>query len=363
MYEHMTVESIKQNILGRLTTPLQIREGSFTNDVVSAMAAEICECYHKMDEFVPAFYVDEGSGQYIDKQAAVVGIVRKPGTLATCTIAFTGTAGATVPAGAPFYTVGGLTFRLTDEITISGGAAEGTLTAAEVGDIYNIGTGEIVSTLKNYPGITSYTNGAAEGGSDQETDEALLARYLERMQRSPTSGNPYHYQMWASQTPGVGGARVISKWSGAGTVKVVLAGFDMEPPDNTIVADCAEYIETQRPVGPEVTVVAAQAQEIIVEAVVTVDGTTTKERAQAALEASVRDYLTELAAGAFADNIDLQVDSMDGKSYTVLYNQIVFRLLSVPGVVDYSALTVNGGTANISVAADSLPVLTGVTVS
>jgi len=363
MFENVTVESIKQNILGRLTTTLQTREGSFTNDVISAMAAEICACYHKMDEFLPAFYVDENSGEFIDKQASIVGVIRKAGTYSTCEITFTGTDGATVPAGAPFYTAAGLTFMLSEAVTVSEGAAVGILTAAEVGDIYNIGEGEIVSTLKNYSGIASYTNAAAAGGSDQESDEALLARYLERMQRSATSGNPYHYQLWAGQVSGIGAARVISKWNGAGTVKVVLASDDMEPPDESIVTACAEYIETQRPVGPEVTVVAAQAQEISVAATVTVDGTTTKDAVQAALEASVRDYLMDLSSGAFSDNIDLQTDTLSGKAYTALYNQIAFRLLSVPGVVDYSALTVNGGTTNISVAADSLPVLTGVTVS
>ena len=104
MYEALTVEQIKTNILNRLTTNLQTREGSYTNDVISAAAAEVAACYHSMDALVPSFYLDETSGAYIDRQAAVVGIARKEGSAAACVIRFTGSDGAQVPAGTPFYT-------------------------------------------------------------------------------------------------------------------------------------------------------------------------------------------------------------------------------------------------------------------
>lgn len=362
MFEHVTVEDVKRRILARLTTSLQTREGSFTNDVISAAAAELCECYHSMDAFLPAFYIDETSGAYIDKQAAVVGVVRKAGTAASCAITFTGEDGASVPAGTPFYTGAGLAFYLDQTVTILDGTAAGSLTAAQVGDAYNIGAGEIMSTLRNYSGITGYENGPASDGTDPESDEALLARYRERMRRIATSGNPYQYQLWATSVDGVTAARTIAKWDGPGTVKVVLAGAGMEPPGKAVVAACDAYIQEQRPVGPAVTVAAAGVRELAVAATVTIDGTTTKAAVREALEQAVKDYISGLAREAFSTNIDLQLETMEGRRYTVLYNRIAFLLLAIPGVLDYSALTVGGGTANISVAADKLPVLTGVTV-
>ena len=363
MYERITVEGIKAGILGRLKTDLDKREGSQTNDEISAISAELAEAYHSMDALVPAFYLDETSGAYIDKQAAVVGIVRKAGAKASCVITFTGTDGASVPAGTPFYTAAGLAYYLEEAVVIAGGTASGTLTAAEPGDGYNIGAGEITQTLRNYSGISGYANEAATGGTDPETDAALLARYLERMRRTPTSGNPYHYQSWANSVDGVGASRVISKWNGAGTVKVVLAGADMEPASEATVAACAAYIEKQRPVGAAVTAVAAQAKKMAITAAVSIDGTTTKSDVQTALAAAVTAYLRELTASAFADNVDLQLETLADKTYTVLYNRIAFLLLSIPGVVDYTTLQVSGGTANITVPADAVPVLTGVTVS
>lgn len=359
----ITAEDLKQRILGRFTTDLQTREGSFTNDVIAALALELCNCYHSIAALLPMFYLDDTSGEYIDQQAAAFAVSRKAGTRATCSITFTGTDGATVPAGAVYFSQTGLAYTLDAAATIAAGTATGTLTAEDVGDEYNISAGEIVSALTNYSGVTSYTNGAATGGTDAETDSGLLARYLNQLRRAPTSGNPYHYQQWAESVNGVGAARIVSKWNGAGTVKVILASSSMGTVDETVRAAAAAYIETQRPVGPAVTVVSATAHNLAVTATVTIDGTTTLAAVQTLLQAAVEAYLAELAQTAFADTVDLDFDTMAGKTYTVSYNRISYLLLSIPGVRDFSALTVGGGTGNITIAADEVPMLTGVTVS
>lgn len=363
MYENLTVEDIKSRILERITTNLQTREGSYTNDVISAAAAEIAEVYHSMDALLPAFYLDETSGTYIDRQAAVVGITRKAGTKAACSITFTGSNGAQVPDGTPFYTTAGLAFTLRETVTVADGTAAGTLEAAEVGDLYNIGAGEITQTLKNYSGITGYTNGEASSGTDPESDASLLSRYLDRMRRTATSGNPYHYQQWANSVAGVGASRVIAKWDGPGTVKVILADPNMEPAAEETVEACAAYIEEQRPVGAAVTVVAAESLELSVSATVTIDGTTTKEAVQTAFAEALGTYFRSLVTTAFAQNLDGQLDTLAEETYTVSYNRISAILLTIPGVVDHTALLVGGGTQNVSVAADAVPVLTEVTVA
>lgn len=87
-----------------------------------------------------------------------------------------------------------LAFYLESAVTVRAGTGEGTLIASETGDAYNIAAGEIVTALRNYGGVSGFANQAADGGADPETDEALLARYLERMRKPATSGNPWHYQ-------------------------------------------------------------------------------------------------------------------------------------------------------------------------
>ena len=48
---------------------------------------------------------------------------------------------------------------------------------------------------------------------------------------------------------------------------------------------------------------------------------------------------------------------------TVAVERTVCRLLGIDGVTDYTALTVNGGTGNVVIGADQVPVLGEVTVS
>jgi len=363
VFEDVTPEKIRKRILARLETDLQTREGSFINDIIAAAAEEISEVYHSLDALLPAFYVDETSGPYIDKQAGTVGIVRKEGTAARCVVRFTGTDGASIPAGAVYYTVSGLAFYLENAVTVRDGDGTGTLIASEVGDAYNIAAGEIVTALRNYGGVSGFTNEAAEGGTDPETDKALLARYLERMRRPATSGNPWHYQRWAKEVEGIGAARVVSKWNGPGTVKVIVADQEFRPAAEEAAAACAAHIRAERPVGPEVTVEAASALEVTVEAAVALDGFVSAGSVQAALEEAVGEYLRSLAAAAFGGNIDMQFEAMEAGNYEVLYNRIAFLLLSIPGVVDYTSLKLNGGGENLTIPADALPVLTGVTVT
>ena len=47
----------------------------------------------------------------------------------------------------------------------------------------------------------------------------------------------------------------------------------------------------------------------------------------------------------------------------MLYNRIAYLLLSIPGVIDYTSLKVNGGAANIVVGAAEVPVLAEVSVT
>ena len=75
------------------------------------------------------------------------------------------------------------------------------------------------------------------------------------------SGNINHYKQWARSVSGVGNAAVLPLWDGNGTVKVVVASEENEPLDEAIVSKVAQYIESVRPIGAEVTVVSATAPD------------------------------------------------------------------------------------------------------
>lgn len=349
MFEALTVEEIKADMLSRLSvSELDTREGSFVNDMISAAAYKIWICYQSLDAIVPIVYVDETSGVYIDKRCAEYGITRKAGTKAAAVLTITGTNGTAIPAGKVFVTSDGYQFVTDEAVSVAAGTASIAVTAAEVGEDYNVGAGEITLQIKNLSGITAVTNAeAATGGADAETDAALVGRLYDFLQNTATSGNAAHYKQWALSVPGVGAAKVTPLASGAGTIGVLIVGNDNGPVDSTIVENCAAYIEANRPIGATVTVDSATGLDIDVAATITIDSSTTKAAVQAAFSAALEEYLQNIAFD----------------KYTLVYNRVAYMLLDIAGVIDYSVLTINGGTVNVAISAGEVPVIGTVVVS
>jgi uncharacterized phage protein gp47/JayE len=348
MFDDITPESLRAAILANLADTWQTREGSFAANLAAPAALEIWKCYQALAGMVGMFYVDEGSGGYIDLAAANFGIARKAGTRAEAAMTFSGTAGTVIPAGTAFLTEGGTEFDLADAVTLDGaGAGGGTARAAEIGADGNVPAGSLTRMITTISGLDGWTNAAAEGGTDGESDADLCARYYDRLQTPATSGNAYHYRQWALAVSGVGDARIFPLWNGAGTVKVLLVGPDKAPVDSAVVSAAAAYIEEQRPIGAAVTVASAEGVAIDAACTVTLDGSVSAADVQTAFAAALKSYLQSVAFSGGA----------------VLYNRVAYLLLSVSGVTDYTSLTVNGGTANVELTEDQVPVPGEVTVT
>jgi len=346
MYEGLTPEYIKAEMLGGFKLA-DTREGSYTNSLVSPVAYEMWKAYTALAAVMPMVYIDETSGPYIDMKAGQYGIARKPGARAKAAVAFTGDSGTVVPAGKVFLTADSLQYTLDKAVTIADGVAQGALTAAEIGGAYNVPAGAISRQVNNLAGIASVMSGPAEGGADAESDASLVARYYAYLRRPPTSGNAAHYEFWALEVDGVGAAKVMPLWAGPGTVKVLIVDYHDRPVDPAVAADCAAHIEAERPIGPEVTVVSAAGRPVSATAEVVIKPSTD----MATVGAEFREAL-----GAYLEGIAF-------KEYTVVYNRIGYILLGLPSVVDFAQLLVNGGTADICLGADEVPVMGAVEVS
>ena len=86
MYEDITPESIRQEILANLGAEVDKREGGFASDMAAPVALELWKLYDSLNAVLPIAFVDESSGEYIDKRCGDYGIVRKAGTRATVTL-------------------------------------------------------------------------------------------------------------------------------------------------------------------------------------------------------------------------------------------------------------------------------------
>lgn len=341
-YDNITPESLKSEILADIAADNQavdIREGAYTNTVVSGVAYRMYAGYQHMKQLLYAAFPTAESGEFIDRAADSVGMTRKPAEKATVQLTFTGDVGTNVPVGTVCYaTESGLRFVTTQEVMLADDSATALAEAVESGAAYNLAAGQINALYVNIDSITGVTNlQAAFGGTDVESDEAFFDRYHQKMTLAPTSNNPDQWILWALEVPGVAFAHCIPVWAGAGTVKVIVAGPDKAPVDDDVVAACQEHLEGKRIISTQVTAVSARHLEVdLIGQIVLGAGYTCDE---------IQEQLTQLA-----NNMLAQVSF--GQETVVPYSKFLACLLQCDGVDDYIQFEVNGTTDGLHIGAD-----------
>lgn len=340
-------DAIIQRMLARVDPKYDTSVGSFFYDAVAPMAVELEQVYLEQAQLLDQYLVDTATGDNLTRKAAELGVIRKPAVRATTTVTITGSTGAVIAIGDQVASETSV-YRTTLGATVGPSGQVSVPVQAEVaGAGANVPVGAIRFFPVTLPGLAAVTNAQAViDGVDEESDEALRERYLERVQQPATSGNAAHYRQWAKEIAGIGDAKVFPLWSGPGTVRVVVVNTSMQPPTAGLVAAVAAHIEAMRPIGATVTVAAASSVAINVSASVVLAAGYTQAQVRAALEAALDSYLQAIA---FVETL-------------VRYNYIAALLLDVAGVVDFSGLTLNGGTANVALGADQVPARGVVTI-
>ena len=363
MFEDRTTAKNKKEALEELSpaTGISAMAGSFADASIGAAARVTSEFYQALRAVPSMLFVDPNSGQFLDLVAGdYFNMTRRSGTVATCSIDLFGTPGTLIQRGTVFLTAEGLRFATTAAVTIGAdGRAVCTLQAAENGAAYNIAAGALVSMWINIPGLTSYYNTEATGGTDDETGGQLYERIDEARKRPRTSGNGWDYRGWALEIDGVGEAKIVELAFGAGTVGITLVDSTYAPASPEKVEAVLQNILRKKPIGAAPTVEAAKAVEISVSATVTLAGTTT-EAVKEALTAALQDYFKTLIDNKYQR---IYYKPSEDLPYTVVYNRILALLLTIPGVDNFSSLTVSGAEEDISIPADSIPTLGEVTVT
>lgn len=339
-------------------TDVSAVEGTFAYDTLAANAKEFEKTYAEMDLMMDAAFPQVSWGKYLDYLGEeLAGLTRRAATSAKVTLTISGTAGVTVPAGSLFATEGNTNFT-TDNAAVIGdnGTVEADATAQASGSGGNVAAGTITKIPVSIYGVSSVTNAsAAHDGYEEETDDALRDRILFAVRQPATSGNVYHYVEWATAVSGVGAVKVLPLWNGNGTVKIVVVDANKDTPSEDLLQKVRDTIMENAPIGATVTVTAPVLKTVNVALKVT-DGTGNAD----AIKAALTKYFK---ASVFGTNY---TDTDFNKSVTISYAQIGRIILdnsSSTWVKDYESMTVNGGTENIVVDADNLPVVGTVTLT
>jgi len=329
-------------MIDAVANDLDKREGSFVWDTITPAAIELALAYTKLDSVLALGFAQTSSGIYLDYRAGEHGLTRKAATKADGEVTITGTANTVVASGSVFSTAIGTQFATTAAVTLdASGSGTVAVEAVVAGSSGNVPAANITAIPVSIAGVTSVTNSApTEGGTDTETDADLLTRLLEKVRLPATSGNANHYYLWAREVAGVGDAKVFPIWNGNGTVKVCIIDSNKQPAASDIVTATAAYIEGVRPIGPSVTVESATALQINVTATVALDTNAVLADVQTNFENVLIDYLKSMAFE---------------RDY-ISYAQIGSLLFDTVGVVDYTNLLINSGTANVAVGSTQVAV-------
>ena len=342
----MEQEQILSRLLSDISDEFDKSVGSFFYDIDKPVSEIMAEIYIKAEDILKNGFALTATGKYLDVKVAEQGITRKPATASTVEVVITGTPGCSILAGDKVAS-DTLTFTVTaDAEGDDKGMISVWVQCDMPGTVGNIPIGAINRFPVTLPGLVSVTNPApAEGGFDEESDDELRQRYFEKVSLPATSGSKYHYIMWAKEVSGVGDAKCIPLWNGNGTVKVIVIDANKGTASDELIADVAEHIEENRPIGAEVTVESASPKVIDISVSVVTASDIDMETAKTKVSESKTKYLQK---NAFSNTY-------------ISYAQIGGCILACDEVSDYTNLLINGATDNVEISETEVPVLGGVT--
>ena len=332
MFEDMTYENLLNFALSRVSDDRDKREGSVVYDAIAPCVYLLAQGFFYLSTSSDLVLLDTAVDIYLDRVGDMYGVKRNSATNAV----WRATSTVELEVGTRFGHED-ITYAVVEEL----GGGEYSLQCEQLGSVGNTYTGEL-DNLDNVDAVVTLDS-LITVGEDEETDEHYRSRIYDRVQLPATSGNVAHYKMWAKQVSGCGDCKVIPLWNGPGTVKLIVVDTEMGI-DSALPDKVKEHVETLRPIGADVTVVSPTEKQINVAAKVSFDSSVDLETIQKELETELRAYISSLAFS----------------TYIVSYARIGSIILTIPGVIDYSDLTVNGMTKNIVVADDEIPVVVSI---
>lgn len=348
VYEEMTYEYILQRMMDRVIAQdpnIDTREGSVIFNALAPAAVELAIMYTELDNARDESFVKTASREYILLACEQMGMD---------TSVFEASAGVhkgafdvEVPIGSR-WNFDLYNYTVTEYIGVDAEShytyrmdcdTEGTAPNNQTGDL---------TAITDIPAGLTYAQvvECLIDGEDETPDEDVVSAYYEYVKNTATDGNVNQYKRWCNEYPGIGNSKVLPLWNGPNTVKVSILSASNRSASEELVAEFQEYLDPGSkgmgdgvaPIGAIVTVSTATELQVNIGATITLkSGYSDTTGIATALE----NYFSEIAY----------------EKTQLSYMTIGAIILGVEGVESISNLTVNGGTADINLGSEQIPVL------
>lgn len=375
-----TYAEILRQMLEQVDDSLDKREGSLIYTALAPVAWYLEGLALNLAQMQAASYVGTATGKDLDYYVANRGLTR---VLATPAVR-QGLFNAVIPSGSVFKTVNGadsVLFTSGDLVSSSGGVWVYEMTCQTAGEIGNSYTGQIIPVTA-IPNLTSASiGGIITMGTDEETDEALRARFFASLGSAPYGGNISEYRQAILAVPGVGGVQIYpaNTYQGGGTVLCSIIDDDFSPATPALVATVQEAIcppdngqntPSQNgygiaPIGAAVTITAPSQLTVNISftasfATGITNGATTYHDD---IVNAINEYITSVAK-TWGDAVQ---NNRISYSVIIYAARVVYAILTVPEVVNVSNLKLNNQSNDLVLtetsALQQIPVLGTVTIN
>ena len=327
------------------------RQGSVIYDALAPNAAETASFYADLDMLEDRTFADTARGDDLTRRAAERGIARKGAVKATFYGSFLDEDGAEYPVAV------GTRFFLEEYYYVVISREEDgryVLECERAGASGNDYLGNLLP-LETMTGLAEATlEELRTDGEDEEGDEELRKRYFASFDADAFGGNISDYKRKINAMQNVGGVKVYPAWNGGGTVKVVIIDQGWRAPTETELAELQNQIDPESrgegygiaPIGHQVTVDGVTEVNCAV--------TMRLSLAEGAVQETV---LADIRSRFEAYFEEMRKNWAESEYLTVRISYLESRALEAEGVVDVSACSINGGSGNLVLEANEVPVL------
>lgn len=349
LYNDMTYEVILERMLNRVSEKypnLDVREGSIIFNAIAPAAMELAIMYVNLDNAYLETFIDTATREYIFKHCEQMGMDTSVFEASCGT--FKGEFDVEVSIGTRWncdlynYEVVEYlgkeneyhTYKMICETSGTSPNTEfGTLTPIDEIPI-GLSHAELIECLIE--------------GENETSDEDIKTEYYHYVNNTRIDGNIAQYEQWCENYDGIGAYKVIPLWNGANTVKVSILSASNKKASDELIAEFQEYLDPgvtgmgdgQASIGAFVTVSTATEKPISVSATIT-------------LKQGYSDLtpITDALTKYFAD-----ISYKKGKT-SVQYMTLGAEILKVECVDGITDLLVNGGTSDVALGTEEIPIV------